>query len=346
MLAASFSVTATLLLGELTARWFLPEETFWPVSNIYRPMDDARMGYTYKANLNTVAFGVPLETNDLGLRGRDWTRAKPESARRIVLVGDSYAFGFGVAFEKTLGEQLARILEDRTGTRHEVLNFGINGYNSRQELALLEHLALGFEPDLVIVLPTNNDKDEPLAADEEGWLHFDGQPRNRQSRMSDKWDLEDASRLVKVSRLLLYLTFRYRLLRQEFREGGLAAWLPAEGEWIGEIPAPSIAPQLSETVHRPLKQMVLLLQARDIPMIVASACVTSDYRMTLAALAEETGVPMLELMKLFPEAGSWRDWAARFGLGWDNHPNAEAHLRFARALADLIARLGKGAKRW
>jgi lysophospholipase L1-like esterase len=339
LLMISLSVTAALGAGELIARWLLTEESFRRVSNVYRPVDVPALGYTYKPDLRTVAFGVPLETNGLGFRGPDWTRSKTAGTRRIALIGDSYAFGFGVSFEDTMGERLARILEERTGARHEVLNFGVNGYNSRQQLALVNQVALGLDPDIVILVATNNDHEEALAADDEGWLHFDGEAENPRSRVRDKLDLGDASGLRRRSRLLSYLNLQLRFLAQRFRDRGLALRRAPDGEWMGEIAVGSIPSHLKETLHRPLKQMVLSLHARGVPVIVASACATSDYRMTLSALADELSVPLLELMTLFPEAANWHDWVVKFGLGWDDHPNAEAHMRFARALADGIEEL-------
>jgi hypothetical protein len=108
---------------------------------------------------------------------------------------------------------------------------------------------------------------------------------------------------------------------------------------MGEIPGGSIPSHLRESFHRPLGEMVLSLQARGVPAIVASACATPDYRRALRALAEETGVPLVELMTLFPEADNWHEWVVEFGLGWDDHPNPEAHRRFALALAEAIENL-------
>src|SRR5262249_13517688 len=115
-----------------------------------------------------------LQTNRYGFRGPDWTTEKDPAIFRIALVGDSHAFGFGVSFEQTVGERLASLLAVKTGRRVEVLNFGVSGYNSQQELAVFRSDVLAFAPGLVILLPCNNDHEPALRVDSAGYLHWMG----------------------------------------------------------------------------------------------------------------------------------------------------------------------------
>ena len=62
-----------------------------------------------------------------------------------------------MAANKTLfsvGEQLTTLLnQTSTGQQqYEVLNFGVNGYNSVQELGVLRHYALSYQPDVIVVI--------------------------------------------------------------------------------------------------------------------------------------------------------------------------------------------------
>src|SRR5436309_6324437 len=72
-----------------------------------------------------------------GFRDRRYARPKPPGTFRIVVLGDSIAFGFGVAEEETFPKVLeARIAATAPQRRVEVLNLGVSGYNSFNEEAL------------------------------------------------------------------------------------------------------------------------------------------------------------------------------------------------------------------
>ena len=332
--------------GEATVRLLVPAETFWPVSNIYRPAEAPGVLYTYRAGFEGTAFGVDLETNSLGFRGPEWPRQKTPGTLRIALVGDSHAFGFGVPYEDTVGEVLARLLEERLGRPAEVLNFGVNGFNSRQQRAVFDHYVLGYDPDLLLLLPANNDHDPPLRADADGWLHWDGVGENEKSRIVDK-SIEkveartDGSWWKRRSRLVLYLNLmRQRLQFHEAAQTQRTAQHAPDARWMAPVVPGPISERLAEPVYTPLKAVVEEARARSLPVVLACFCSSPDYRRMLRRFAQEDGVPGIELLALFPEARSWEELTAQFGLGWDNHLNAVAHRRWATALADLIERRG------
>ena len=74
-------------------------------------------------------------TNAHGLRDRPRTIARPtDIERRVILLGDSVVEGHGVAEGDTISSRLEAVLASE---RTEVLNFGVSGYNTRAEVALL-----------------------------------------------------------------------------------------------------------------------------------------------------------------------------------------------------------------
>lgn len=119
--------------------------------------------YELKPHLEGDFRGQRLETNRWGLRGREVTERKPAGVIRVVGVGDSHMFGWGMP----QGAEYMALLEDELnahalpGARFEVLNFGTPGYNTVMEAAILEHKALAFDPDLVLVHFVGNDFDSP-----------------------------------------------------------------------------------------------------------------------------------------------------------------------------------------
>ncbi len=107
---------------------------------------------------------VHYAINAEGFRDRSFSRTKPEGMIRVLVVGDSVAFGFGTRIEETFPKQLESLLHSRRPT--EVLNFGVGGYNAYTEAALLADRGLAWQPDLVLVQFSINDLNDPT-------LHFD-----------------------------------------------------------------------------------------------------------------------------------------------------------------------------
>ena len=341
------TVTVTLVAGEVLVRLIVPEETFWPVSNIYQTSEIRGVLYTYKRNYDRVAFGVALETNSLGFRGPEWSKEKPPGIFRIALIGDSHAFGYGVPYESSVGEVLATILKERYGTSVEVLNFGVNGYNSEQQQTVLKHLALGYDPDMVILMPTSNDHEPPLKVDQEGWLHWDGKSSNTESRIMDKSmqrvKNEDLRYWVSKSRLILYLLLIYerqQLQAQAQTEREFTPKKIPDRHWMNPVPPGPVSARLTETVYQPMVAMLTQIKARNIPVIVAPFAGQLDYRRMFQILERDHNVPIVELLARFPEARNWEEVIAKFGLGWDNHLNAVAHRRYAQGLAEAIETQG------
>ena len=108
-----------------------------------------------------------LVSNGRGFRTREF-ESKPPGVTRIVTIGDSSTFGWGVEPEYTF----QHLLEERF-TRHgsetpiEVLNLGISGHTSRHGLGLFEHYVRDLEPDVLIVSYGANDARRVLQSADE-----------------------------------------------------------------------------------------------------------------------------------------------------------------------------------
>lgn len=124
-----------------------------------------------------ISGNIPYTVNADGFRDRLYTRPKPKDVYRVLVLGDSVAFGFGVAQEQTF----PAVLEERlagTSPTVEVLNLGVSGYNPYTELALFQDLGVDYEPDLVVAQFCINDLNDPT-------LHFDVQTRMHLSMIPD-----------------------------------------------------------------------------------------------------------------------------------------------------------------
>jgi lysophospholipase L1-like esterase len=116
---------------------------------VHHPNQSARMA----------VGGWKVRIDAAGFRGPGHSVQKAGGWVRILLLGDSYTFGWAVAEDSTYGKVLERLLAQRGHKcqQVEVINGGVNGYNTEQELAFLRLVGLRYHPDLVIIGFTPND---------------------------------------------------------------------------------------------------------------------------------------------------------------------------------------------
>jgi len=93
---------------------------------------------------------VHITTNSLGLRGPE-IGPKPAGVRRVLALGDSFTFGHAVEASEAWPAVLQELLAARGGPRYEVVNAGIGGYGTGQQLLLYDELQSRVEPDLVVL---------------------------------------------------------------------------------------------------------------------------------------------------------------------------------------------------
>src|SRR5437762_1543338 len=93
---------------------------------------------------------VHIVTNSLGLRGPE-IGPKPAGVRRVLALGDSFTFGHAVEAAEAWPAVLEGLLNARGGPRYEVVNAGVGGYGTGQELLLYEELESRVQPDLVVL---------------------------------------------------------------------------------------------------------------------------------------------------------------------------------------------------
>ncbi len=108
----------------------------------------------------------------------EYTLAKPSDTYRVMLLGPSFAFGWGSDYELTFAGILQQLLQERGFAREkkiEIINAGIPAIPVRPQLAWLERVGKSYMPDLVIqfvygtmVIP--NISEPQLAVDENGYL--------------------------------------------------------------------------------------------------------------------------------------------------------------------------------
>lgn len=98
----------------------------------------------------TPDFQFVSQTNSLGFRGREMALAKPEGAQRIVVIGNSFAYGWGVNNNQTWPNLLEQNLSV-AGRPVQVANLSTPGINTRMALEIANRAIPTLHPDLIIL---------------------------------------------------------------------------------------------------------------------------------------------------------------------------------------------------
>ncbi|MEY4672278.1 MAG: hypothetical protein RL148_62 [Planctomycetota bacterium] len=105
-------------------------------------------GYRGRLRLSEQEPWTTVSVNALGMRGPD-VAAKRAGEQRVLVVGDSLVFGYGVEAEQAFPARLEQRL--RTGGRDVTVgNGGISGFNSFEAAQRIGDLRAGFAPDAVV----------------------------------------------------------------------------------------------------------------------------------------------------------------------------------------------------
>jgi len=177
LLFSAIACVAVLLVLELGARC-LVEPPNVPVYDEHRQVisvlglpklneimeHDPKRFWRLKAGLREVrvAGQINQQSIDFVVSTHNSLRSPPvaeQKARfRILVLGDSCAFGLGVNDDQTWPAQLQTLIQ-QSGFAAEVINAGVPGYTSFQGMKYLETEGLSLQPDLVVACFGFNDRD-------------------------------------------------------------------------------------------------------------------------------------------------------------------------------------------
>src|SRR4030042_5254698 len=163
---------------------------------------DPVLGWKIRPNTKAINICDEYATleyfNSKGVRGPEYPYAKDEDEYRILIIGDSFAEGWTVNFDDLFSEILKRNLNTALNRHFEVINAGVRGYSTDQELLFFQNEGKKYNPDLVIVIFYDNDvwyngrplffgTDKPLFRLENGILSLTNVPVPR----PDEYKTED-----------------------------------------------------------------------------------------------------------------------------------------------------------
>ena len=140
---------------------------------IYAYQPNGKLLYTYPDNPRRY-FNQKNEVsgtiNSKGFRGLDRAFDKANGITRIAFLGDSFTLGMGVKDNDTLPVSFERAIQSKHPNT-EVLNFGISGTSTKEQIKLLEEYVIKFKPDVVVIVVFLND------ADRTGTINFISRPK-------------------------------------------------------------------------------------------------------------------------------------------------------------------------
>ncbi len=306
--------------------------------------------YRMKPNVDTLAVNpfnrievaknitFQLTSNSDGFRGHKLGPKRPR-VTRIVTIGDSSTFGWGVELEHTFQHILEAKLNKSLPGSMEVINLGIPGQNTRHGVGMLRHYAMPLEPDLLIMSYGANDpRLVPTAADELLAAH---------------------DTYLGALRFVLLELRSYRLLRRLV----FTVWDPLTVDPEEAAAAQQFVQAVPLKEYRNnLAAMWEIAEAAAVPTVFMSVCTgAEEYVAMMASVARDTKAPMLNTRALFADRleelidgrlhpRKVRHYRSIYGrrvlermrqyyvTNDGCHPNWVGHSLIAEALAPLVKR--------
>ena len=163
---AFYSMATTLVLlciVETILRFFNPLGTdyIYEARRYFKIMKaDRTYAYIHRAGVQDQFQGVDVRINTEGFRGRDFAVKKPERTYRILLLGDSVVFSWGVEEKDSLAVQVEKRLRTQDILKQmelEVLPIGVGSWNTRTQYEFMAERGIHYNPDLVVWVIVAND---------------------------------------------------------------------------------------------------------------------------------------------------------------------------------------------
>ncbi|MBP7216013.1 MAG: SGNH/GDSL hydrolase family protein [Candidatus Omnitrophica bacterium] len=220
-------LVATFLIFFLICELALRLSGFYPVNSECQPVIySSHLGWVlkpdYQCQWDSLEWSVAYQTNALGFRDDHHELGKQTGKKRIVVLGDSMAEGWGVEQD----QMWQSLLQDKLGAQYEIINCAVRGYDLIQEYRQFQEVGILYEPDLVIQFLCENDFPDGRLNITPEWIGY----KPRFSLIDDRLVFSQegpepvllvkhdtpavaVKRLLKKSVFLLWLKKRYTLLQ-------------------------------------------------------------------------------------------------------------------------------------
>lgn len=293
------SLVFVLLAAEGVVRWLHLAEA--------RPS-----GY---APVNTRRRGM-APTNSRGYRDNERALAKAAGVKRLLSLGDSFAWGAGIEFDDTYGQRLERQLPRRRREAWEVVQLALPGMNTVDEASQLHEEGLAYDPDLVVVGYVLNDSEDSEAAEARRAREWAEEKREKRDPR-----FLDHSALFKLVGSRIFATVENRRRIAGYR----SMYRPDAPGWVAGQKALKLIGKLCTEKGIPFVVVIFPLFANPLDAGYPFA----DIHATVTQAASAAGAKVVDLRPAY-EGLRW-DLLVVDGAA-DEHPNEIAH----RIAADVV----------
>jgi lysophospholipase L1-like esterase len=332
MLPLLLLLLAGFLAGEIAARLILPRPLPWRQPQL-RFQTDPDLIFALVPNQTAFSADKRVQINQRGLRGSYVSEAHAHGQRRILVLGDSVAFGFGVADADVLGNRTIVHLAQQ-GIDAEVINGAVPCYNFVQSVSFLQRECSRYAPDWVIDVISWNDFGDKSSVR----VSKDGHLLSEGADSGGGWVHSESAYIVrnilKRSRLL-YAVHRpfsgERTTERQRREDVLAGHSNVQTEegWRQFNQAAASLARLSKECG--FRTLLVTLPFRA---ALSGSYPASDYPKRVHDIARAHRLAVVDLEAEFRRASS--DPGSLF-LPYDQeHLNAVGHELVAQALASFL----------
>ena len=337
--ALCFGLLLALLVGELLVRQFLPQQ--FPVHPRGMYVRDAAVGYAltpgFSGTVQRSEFATTVTINSMGFRGPE-IPAITSSTYRILLLGDSMAWGFGVEDNETVAVQLESLLNQHNPDLDiQVINASVPGYGTADQLNLLQAHIKSLKPDLVLVqffsindLAENQAPATGWAVIEDGMLAAaesgtdPDQGLSRAERVLFK--IKGSSQLVNlVSNSVGYLLTRYGMLATDSD-----VWGEGYSQEQGELGTALLIDIANLAADHSAETVLLYTTGQSV--VIQPTYEQLNSAGVVAEAAAGSGAEWLDVSELLQE----RPDRTSLFYAQDGHWTALGHLAVAEIIADHL----------
>ena len=335
-LVALTSVFLALVMFEGAIRVFFPQSHFTARVLVWDHELGVRQIAGARGWIVTPEFRTRVTTNSKGLRDTEYSYVKPPGVCRILCLGDSYTFGFGVDADEAFPKVLEVLLNSsgEADGRYQVLNGGICGGGTANQLAFFNAEGYRYQPDFVVLcVCTANDF---LDNRRSGLYSFDdGRLVKRDARLSGTELLR--SILPRLPCYAFLSSHSHLMTLLKHRVGSLVA----HHDFRGQISQSEVARRENDEYE--LTQC-LLSSMRDSCLARGSTLVITvvphlsaqfqDKR--VAALVDFLKVDGFDYVDLFPAFREDEQLGMENFFPINHHWNKRGHGRVAEILCDFL----------
>jgi len=331
-------ITGVALEG--MARLIFPAPLPWKYPQL-RYRSDPALIFAWQPNQRGFSADKEIVINERGLRGPVVPYERTPGTKRILFLGDSITFGYGVRDDEVVTERVRTMLA-AAGVATETVNTAIASYNTEQEVVYYEHEGHRYDPDVVVVGVCWNDINDKsnVRVDANGNL-VDADAPTAPSPAPDASIVADADlrNALKRSRLLYGTLERWRAY-QASRVPDDHATFRADVLDGHLTPTVSAGWSRMENSFRALRQMVerhgarLMIVAFPLPLMLEHPFPASTYPARLNQFSEHENIPFLDLTSAFRSAFAGHE---SLFIPFDaDHPNAAGHEIAAREIVRML----------